>query len=96
MLVEQSLILRRRWRTWLYQLSSLVRNPLNQGNGSMSEDRKKTTPQAAFIPIGIMFIVIGMNSSRGLIVAGVVFLIAGIAAVTRHRKSQSSGDGLEE
>ena len=62
----------------------------------MSEDRKKMTPQAAFIPIGIMFIVIGMNSNRGLIVAGIVFLIAGVAAVIRDRKSQSSGDGLEE
>jgi len=59
----------------------------------MSEDRKKTTPQAAFIPIGIMFIVIGMNSSRGLIVAGIVFLIA---AFIQHRKSQSSGDKPDE
>jgi hypothetical protein len=58
----------------------------------MSEDRKKTTPQAAFIPIGIMFIVIGINSNRGLIAAGVVFLIA---AIIQHRKSQSSGDGPE-
>jgi hypothetical protein len=62
----------------------------------MSEDRKKTTPQAAFIPIGIMFIVIGMNNSRGLIGAGIVFLIAGIAAIIQHRKSQSSGDEPDE
>jgi hypothetical protein len=59
----------------------------------MSEDRMKTAPQAALIAIGIMFIVIGMNSSRGLIAAGVVFLIA---AIIQHRKSQSSGDGPEE
>jgi hypothetical protein len=59
----------------------------------MSEDRKKTAPQAALIAIGIMFIVIGMNSSRGLIAAGVVFLIA---AIIQHPKSQSSGDGPEE
>jgi hypothetical protein len=39
-----------------------------------------------------MFIVIGMNSSRLLIVAGVVFLIA---AIIQHRKSQSSDDGPE-
>jgi len=59
----------------------------------MGEDRRKTAPQAAFVAIGIMFIVIGMNSSRGLIVAGVVFLIA---AIIQHRKSQSSGDGPRE
>ena len=57
------------------------------------KDRKKTTPQAASLAIGIMFIVIGMNSSRGLIVAGIVFLIA---AFIQHRKSQNSGDGREE
>ncbi len=57
------------------------------------KDRKKTTPQAATLAIGIMFIVIGMNSSRGLIVAGIVFLIA---AFIQHRKSQNSGDGLEK
>ena len=55
----------------------------------MSEDGKKT----ALIAIGIMFIVNGMNSSRGLIAAGVAFLIA---AIIQHRKSQSSGDGPEE
>ena len=56
----------------------------------MRKDRKKMTPQttAAFV-IGIVFIVIGMNSSRGLIVAGIVFLIA---AFIQHRKSQNSGD----
>ncbi len=58
----------------------------------MSEDRKKMAPQAAFIAIGIMFIVIGINSSRGLIAAGIVFLIA---AFIQHRKSQNSGDGRE-
>jgi len=58
----------------------------------MSEVGKKTAP-AALIAIGIMFIVIGLNSSRLLIVAGVVFLIA---AIIQHRKSQSSGDGPEE
>jgi len=58
----------------------------------MSEVGKKTAP-AALIAIGIMFIVIGLNSSRFLIVAGVVFLIA---AIIQHRKSQSSGDGPEE
>jgi len=40
-----------------------------------------------------MFIVIGLNSSRIFIAAGVVFLIA---AIIQHRKSQSSGDGPEE
>ena len=53
----------------------------------------KTTPQVALIAIGIMFIVIGLNSNRLLIAAGVVFLIA---AITQHRKSQTSGDGPEE
>jgi hypothetical protein len=42
----------------------------------MSEDRKETASSAALIAVGIMFIVIGINSSRGLIVAGVGFLIA--------------------
>ena len=55
----------------------------------MSDDGKKT----ALIAFGVMFIVIGINSSRGLIGAGVVFLIA---AIIQHRKSQSSGDGPEE
>jgi len=59
----------------------------------MSEDRKKTAPPAALIAIGIMFIVIGINSNRGLIAAGVVFLIADII---EHRKSQSLGDRPEE
>jgi hypothetical protein len=58
----------------------------------MSEVGKKTAP-AALIAIGIMFIVIGLNSSRLLIVAGVGFLIA---AIIQHRKSQSSGDGPGE
>ena len=58
----------------------------------MSEVGKKTAP-AALIAIGIMFIVIGLNSSRLLIVAGVVFVIA---AIIQHRKSQSSSDGPEE
>jgi len=56
----------------------------------MSEGLKKTAP-AAVIAIGIMFIVIGMNSSRLLIVAGVVFLISAI--IQYYRNSQSSGDG---
>ena len=42
-----------------YQLGSLARNPLKPREWRMSEDRKKMTPQAAFIAIGIMFIVIG-------------------------------------
>ena len=58
----------------------------------MSEVGKKTAP-VALIAVGIMFVVIGLNSSRLLIVAGVVFLIA---AIIQHRKSQSSGDGPEE
>ncbi|NNF68785.1 MAG: hypothetical protein HKO63_04610 [Acidimicrobiia bacterium] len=58
----------------------------------MSQVGKKTTP-AALIAIGIMFIVIGLNSGRLLIVAGVGFLIAGIIL---HRTSQSSGDGPDE
>ena len=57
----------------------------------MSDVGKKTAP-AALIAIGITFIVIGLNNSRLLIVAGVVFLIA---AIIQHRKSQSSGDGPE-
>ena len=59
----------------------------------MREVGKKTAPQAALIAVGIMFIVIGLNSSRGLIVAGVVFLIA---AIIQHRASQSPGGGPEE
>lgn len=58
----------------------------------MSEIGKKMAPQAALIAVGIMFIVVGLNSSRGLIVAGVVFLIA---AVIQLRNSQNSGDGPE-
>ncbi len=59
----------------------------------MNEDLKKAAPQATLIAIGIMFIVIGLNSSRLLIVAGVVFVIA---AIIQQRKSQSSGDGPEK
>jgi hypothetical protein len=54
----------------------------------MSEGGKNAAP-AALIAIGIMFIVIGLNSSRLLIVAGVLFLVG---AVIQHRRSQSSGD----
>ncbi|MBT8166128.1 MAG: hypothetical protein KJP22_01235 [Acidimicrobiia bacterium] len=57
----------------------------------MREDRKKAAPPAALIAIGIMFVVIGMNTTPGLIAAGVVFLIA---AFMQHRKSQNSDDGL--
>jgi hypothetical protein len=64
----------------------------SQKGGSMSEVSKKTAP-AALIAIGIMFIVIGLNSNRLLIVAGVVFLIA---AIIQHRKPQSSVDRPEE
>ena len=58
----------------------------------MSKDGKKTAP-AALVAIGIMFIVIGLNSGRLLVVAGVVFLIA---AIIQHRQSQGSGEGPEE
>jgi multisubunit Na+/H+ antiporter MnhG subunit len=58
----------------------------------MSGVSRKTTP-AALVAIGIMFIVIGLNSGRLLILAGVVFLIA---AIIQHRTSQSSVDGPKE
>ena len=58
----------------------------------MSEVSKKPAP-AALIAIGIMFIVIGLNSGRLLIVAGVGFLIA---AIIQHRTSQGSVDGPQE
>ncbi len=51
----------------------------------MSGDRKETAPWAALIAVGIMFIVIGINSSRGLIVAGVVFLIAAFVQIRNLR-----------
>ena len=52
----------------------------------MNEDLKKTAPQAVFIAVGIMFIVVGLNNSPLLIVAGVVFLIA---AIIQRRQSQN-------
>jgi hypothetical protein len=58
----------------------------------MSEVGKKTAP-AALIAIGIMFIVIGLSSSRLLIVAGVLFLLG---AIVQHRKSPSAGDRPKE
>jgi len=61
----------------------------------MNKDRSKATPQAAFIPIGIALMVIGMNGNEGLIGAGLVFLIVGIVSVKsvkRHRNSEDSGD----
>jgi len=57
----------------------------------MKVDRRKAPSQAAFIPIGIALMVIGMNGNRGLIGAGLVFLIIGIAAVSRDRKSRDAG-----
>lgn len=56
----------------------------------MNVDGKKMSPHTAFIPIGIALIVIGMNGNRGLIGAGILFVIAGIAGVTRNRKNQRS------
>ena len=61
----------------------------------MNKDRRKAPPQAAFIPIGIALMVIGMNGNEGLIGAGIVFLIAGIVSVKsvkRQRTSEDSGD----
>ena len=61
----------------------------------MKRDRSKATPQAAFIPIGVALMVIGMNGNEGLIGAGIVFLIAGIVSVKsvkRQRNSEDSGD----
>jgi len=55
----------------------------------MKSNRRKTAPQAALVPIGIALIIVGFISSKGLIGAGVLFLIIGIAAVARRRKSQS-------
>jgi hypothetical protein len=60
----------------------------------MRKNGKKMPPHTAFIPIGIMFIVIGMNENRGLIGAGILFVIAGIAGVIRNRKNQISSDDL--
>jgi hypothetical protein len=52
----------------------------------MPKDSRRVAPQAAFIPIGAAFIAIGMNGNRGLVAAGIVFMIAGIAAVVQKRK----------
>ena len=62
----------------------------------MKPSRNKARPLVAFIPIGIALMVVGMNSNAGLIGAGVVFLIIGIAGVSRNRKSQGSGDEPRE
>lgn len=52
----------------------------------MSNDSRKVARQAAFIPIGVAFIVIGMNGNNALVVAGIVFVIAGITGVVQKRK----------
>ncbi len=65
----------------------------------MNKDRSKATPQAAFIPIGIALMVIGMNGNEGLIGAGLVFLIVGIVSVKsvkRQRNSEDSEDSDDE
>jgi hypothetical protein len=58
----------------------------------MNKDRSKVPPQAAFIAIGVAFMVIGMNGNGGLIGAGIVFLIVGIVSVKKQRNSEDSGD----
>ena len=61
----------------------------------MPTERRTAPTKAAFIPIGIALMVIGMNGNEGLIGAGIVFLIAGIVSVKsvkRQRTSEDSGD----
>ena len=65
----------------------------------MNRNLGKAPPQAAFIPIGIALMVIGMNGNEGLIGAGLVFLIVGIVSVKsvkRQRNSEDSDDVPEE
>jgi len=61
----------------------------------MTMGRTKRASQVGFVPIGIALIVIGMNSNGALVGAGAVFLIIGVAAIARGRKSQGSGEDPE-
>ena len=58
----------------------------------MYKKQRKNQSQVAFIPIGIALMVVGMNSTPGLIGAGVVFLIIGMSAVVRSRKARAPDD----
>jgi hypothetical protein len=59
-------------------------------------NKKKTPSRVAFIPIGIALMVVGFNGNNGLIGAGALFLIIGMAALTRDRKSQNASDETDE
>ncbi len=61
----------------------------------MNRGGRKRSPKVAFIPIGIALMVVGMNTNGGLIGAGAVFFIIGLAAIAQSRMSQGSGDKPE-
>ena len=52
---------------------------------------KNSPPKAAFIPIGIVFIVLGITQNVGLIAAGVLFMISGFNAINKHKKELKEG-----
>ena len=62
----------------------------------MNANSRKTPSRVAFLPIGIALMVVGFNSNSGLIGAGALFFIIGIAAITRDRKSRNASDETEE
>jgi len=61
----------------------------------MKAGERGTPPQAAFMPIGVALLVIGMTTNAGLIGAGAVFFVIGVAAVARHRKRQREDEVQE-
>ena len=54
----------------------------------MNMSSRRFPPQAAFIPIGIALMVLGITNSTAFIGAGAVFLILGVAAVASHKKAR--------
>jgi len=53
-----------------------------------SEEKKKSPPAlAAFLPIGIAFIAIGMSVNSVFVPIGCAFIVIGIAGIARRRKA---------
>jgi len=58
----------------------------------VEEKRKKITPLAAFIPIGLGLIALGISTNTAFIGAGALFVMIGVVNLVRHRKSQIPQD----
>lgn len=52
----------------------------------MKTGYKKLPPTAAFLLIGIAFLVTGISGDSSFVAIGCAFMVIGIAAIARHRR----------